>query len=262
MKSLLSLAGLLVACGTTASAADEWIALFDGKDLSRWQSASGGPPPPNWVVADGAVTRQGGGGDLWSKERFGDFVLELEFKAAGNSGVFFRTDNPKDNVQTGIEIQIDKPGGPDKHSVGAIYDLVAPTKNAALDGWNKLIITAMGPRIAVELNGEKINRMNLDLWKEAQKNPDGSGNKFRTALKDFKREGHIGLQDHGNQVSYRNIRVKRAERVTARPPEISFLSCLHAKPACPKEMSTKMPHRLDCPGNRLHFPFAKLALAL
>ena len=56
------------------------------------------------------MVREAAGGDIWTKDRYGDFVLELEFKTAGNSGVFIRTDNPKDNVQTGIEIQVDVPG--------------------------------------------------------------------------------------------------------------------------------------------------------
>ena len=209
MKKSLCFLFALMGLATTGRAAEDWITLFNGKDLSGWQNASGAAPSANWTVADGALSRQAGGGDLWTKERFGDFVLELEFKTAGNSGVFFRTDKPKDNVQTGIEIQVDKPGGPGKHSVGAIYDLVAPTKNAGKEEWNKMVITAKGPLVSVELNGEKVSQMNLDLWKEGQKNPDGSGNKFRTALKDFKREGHIGLQDHGNQVSYRNLRVRK-----------------------------------------------------
>jgi Domain of Unknown Function (DUF1080) len=155
------------------------------------------------------MTGQKGSGDIWTKARYGDFVLELEFKTTGNSGVFFRTDNPKDNVQTGLEIQVENPGGPDKHSVGAIYDLVPPSKNAGKkDDWNKYVITAKGPHITVELNGEKVAEMDLDKWTEAGKNPDGSGNKYKRALKDWKREGHIGFQDHGHKVWYRNVRLK------------------------------------------------------
>jgi hypothetical protein len=184
-----------------------WTDLFNGKDLAGWTDAAGGTT--KWTVADGAMTGQKGSGDIWTKARWGDFVLELEFKTTGNSGVFFRTDNPKDNVQTGIEIQVENPGGPDKHSVGAIYDLVPPTKNnARRDEWNKYIITARGPVVTVELNGEKVNEMNLDQWTTGGKNPDGSDNKYRTALKDFKREGHIGFQDHGHKVWYRNVRIR------------------------------------------------------
>ena len=112
-------------------------------------------------------------------------------------------------MQTGIEIQVENPGGPDRHSVGAIYDLVAPTKNnGKADAWNTYVITAKGPLITVSLNGEIVSQMNLDQWTETGKNPDGSPNKFKRPLKDWKREGHIGFQDHGAGVSYRNVRIK------------------------------------------------------
>jgi hypothetical protein len=191
--------------------AEEFIPLFNGKNTEGWQNASGGEPGAKWEAREGGILALSGkgGGDIWTKERFGDFVLELEFKTTGNSGVFFRTDNPKNNVQTGIEIQVDKPGGPNTHSTGAIYDLVAPSENAAKDDWNKYVITVKGPLITVELNGKKVSEMDLDKWTEPKKNPDGSKNKFSTALKDFKREGHIGFQDHGHTVEYRNIRLKK-----------------------------------------------------
>lgn len=184
--------------------------LFNSIDFAGWQLADGKAITKGWVVKDGAMVREAAGGDIWTKDRFGDFVLDLEFKTAGNSGVFIRTDNPKDNVQTGIEIQVDVPmGKPGKHSVGALYDLVAPSKeNAKKDDWNKMTVTAKGSMLSVEINGEKVNEMDLDRWTTGGMNPDGTTNKFKTALKDFKREGHIGLQDHGAAVSYRNIRVK------------------------------------------------------
>jgi hypothetical protein len=183
-------------------------ALFNGKDFTGWQTADGKPVTKGWVVKDGAMVRESAGGDIWTKERYGDFVLELEFKAEGNSGVFIRTDKPKDNVQTGIEIQVDVPGKPGKHSVGALYDLVPPTKDNTKKGeWNSMVVVAKGSHISVGINGEKVCEMDLDKWAEAGKNPDGTKNKFKTALKDFKREGHIGLQDHGAKVAYRTIRL-------------------------------------------------------
>ena len=189
-----------------AAALGEWTVLFNGKDLSGWMDAAGGTS--KWTVENGTLQRQAGG-DIWSKARFGNFVLDLEYKTSGNSGVFIRTDEPKNNVQTGIEIQIDNPGSTDRHGVGAIYDLVAPSKNAAKAGeWNHYVITAQRAKITVELNGEVVSTMDLERWSKAGKNPDGSGNKFKKALKDWKREGHIGLQDHGAQVAYRNIRIK------------------------------------------------------
>ena len=207
MRSMLSLATLTMV--TLIAGAAEPKPLLNGKDLTGWQNRDG-KPSEGWVVENGAITRKGAkAGDLWTKDRYGDFVLELEYKTQGNSGVFFRTDDPKNNVQTGIEIQVDVPRGkPDKHSVGAIYDLVPPTtETAKKDEWNAMKITAKGPKIEVQINGTKVAEIDLDRWTEPGKNPDGTKNKFKTALKDFKREGHIGLQDHGAGVMYRNIRI-------------------------------------------------------
>jgi type 1 glutamine amidotransferase len=193
---------------------DGWKTLFNGKDLAGWQNAAGGKPGAGWVAEDGALIRKAPAGDLWTKDRFGDFTLDLEFKTDGNSGIFIRTDKPRDNVQTGIEVQIDRPAKtPGKHSVGAVYDALAPTKEATKAGqWNRAVITAVGNRIAVVMNGQPIIDMDLDRWSEPGKNPDGSKNKYRNALKDFKREGHVGLQDHGAVVAYRNIRVKPLDK--------------------------------------------------
>jgi hypothetical protein len=213
--ALVAFVGILAgtAAGMAAESskdADGWRSLFNGKDLTGWQNAGGKEPGAGWVVEDGTLVRQRSAGDIWTQERFGDFVLDVEFKTEGNSGIFIRTDNPRDNVQTGIEIQVDRPANnPGKHSVGAIYDCLAPCKEVTKAGqWNRAVITAAGNRLTVEMNGEKIVEMDLNQWATAGQNADGSKNKFRTALKDFKREGHIGFQDHGANVAYRNVRIK------------------------------------------------------
>jgi hypothetical protein len=211
----LLLALPFVAVAVVAPAADEKAPdltdakpLFNGTDFAGWQTADGKGVTKGWVVKDGALVRETAGGDIWTKARYGDFVLGLEFKTEGNSGVFIRTDKPTDNVQTGIEIQVDVPAKPGKHSVGALYDLVPPAKDNTKKGeWNALVVSAKGSLLTVYLNGEKVNEMDLDKWTEGGKNPDGTKNKFKTALKDFKREGHIGLQEHGAKVSYRNIKL-------------------------------------------------------
>ncbi|MEK7407847.1 MAG: DUF1080 domain-containing protein [Acidobacteriota bacterium] len=192
--------------------------LFNGKDLKGWKTGAG-----QWVVEPGGVLTLQSPNDgkmrnesyLWTEDTFGDFVLELEFKVPAeraNSGVFIRTSDLKDPVQTGIEIQVgnvrpDRPLG--RGSVGGIYDLAAPKENRFKPGeWNHYRITCQGARISVELNGALTAEADLDQWTEARKNPDGSPNKFRRPLKDFARRGHIGFQDHGSPVSYRNILIR------------------------------------------------------
>jgi hypothetical protein len=210
LRILALLATAVLAAPATA---DDGKPLFNGTDLTGWTKPDGKPITGGWIVKDGALVRNSPGGDIWTADRYGDFILELEFKTTGNSGVFIRTDKPRDNVQTGIEVQVDVPRGkPNRHSVGEIYDLVAPTKEPVKkDDWNRMTLTAKGNLLTVDLNGEKVAEMDLDRWTEGGKNPDGSKNKFRTSLKDFKREGHIGLQDHGAMVMYRNIRIKAAK---------------------------------------------------
>lgn len=190
--------------------AEQWIDLFNGRDLAGWSCV-----PGSWAVENGTLVCKGGG-DLWTDETFDDFALELEFKLPpeGNSGVFLRTGDVNDPVQTSIEVQLLDSHGkrvPDKHDCGAIYDCLAPNKNVARRAgeWNRLGITCDGGRIGVVLNGQPVIDMNLDEWTTPRANPDGSPNKFDRAIKDMPRAGRIGLQDHNTPVWFRNVRVKR-----------------------------------------------------
>ncbi|MCD6303420.1 MAG: DUF1080 domain-containing protein [Planctomycetes bacterium] len=221
-------AGLTIACavypaGAARDAAGavkpsgiegKWRVLFDGKSLAGWRNPAGGPPGKGWVLQDGAMVRKAKAGNIWTAGRYGDFILELEVKPGGNSGILLRTTNPRDYVQTGIEIQVLNSFGKEKltrHDFGAVYDCLAPSSNALKGGpndWQKVRVTCDDNIIKVAVNGRQVIDMDLDKWTEAHKNPDGSPNKFRTAYKDMMREGHIGLQDHGAMVAYRNIRIK------------------------------------------------------
>jgi len=229
--------------------AEGWTVLFDGKNMDAWDIQ-----PDSWEIKDGAMAKtEQGKGYAWSKEQYGDFVLDLEFMNSPktNSGVFIRTGNTKDPVQTGIEIQVfddtaPKPAaapatakkkgeakakpaatpaaaekkaapkaeeatkGPDKHSCGAVYDAAAPKTLAVKKPgeWNHMVITCKGSKIQIELNGEPIIDADLDQWTQAGMNPDGTKNKFKTALKDMPRTGFVGLQAHGTPIAYRNIRIK------------------------------------------------------
>jgi hypothetical protein len=171
--------------------------------------------PGSWTMEAGVLTRKGGG-DIWTKEKYRDFILDLEFKVdkETNSGVFFRTGDIKDPVQTGIEVQIydsygrEKPG---KHDCGAIYDVQEPSVNPTRPAgeWNRLTIMAKGSRISIVMNDKQIIDMDLNDWPQAHLNKDGTKNKFNTAYKDTAREGVFGFQDHGKPVWYRNIKVRK-----------------------------------------------------
>ena len=191
-----------------------WRELFNGRDLSGWRTHA----TNHWVVdKDGVLAWKAAAVDLWTEEQFENFVLELEFKVTpgANSGIFIRTGDIADNVQTGIEVQIYDSFGkkPEVWHCGAIYDAAAPTVMAEKKPgeWNRMSITAHGPRITVALNGQTVNDINLNDWTEAGKNPDGSANKFRQPLKDFPRKGFLGIQDHHKQVWFRNLRIRRLE---------------------------------------------------
>jgi len=196
------------------SDAEEWIVLYDGKSTRHWMTADGGQPSDNWVFRGKTILCKGKKGEnLWTRGRFGDFLLELDFNTQGNSGVFVRTDRPTDAVQTGLEIQIDVPAArPTRYTCGAIYDAQAPSREMCrLGQWNRLQVEAHDNRIAVVLNGVQIIDIDLNRWKESYRNPDGSKNKFSTPLRFFKREGHIVLQSHGAGVAFRNVRIKQLD---------------------------------------------------
>lgn len=195
-----------------ASDQDKAIFLFDGKSLDGWIVPE---PVSVWMANEknGTISRQVGGSYLWTKSVFSDFILDLEFKMSKhcNSGIFFRAD-PNNPVQGGLEIQIfdsfleDEQG---KHDCGALFDAAPPLVNAVkpFGQWNQMQLRVQGPNVTVQLNDQKILEINLDDWTEAGKNPDGTKNKFKVALKDMPRSGHIGLQDHGHDISFRNLKI-------------------------------------------------------
>ncbi len=166
----------------------------------------------SWSYEDGVLAAKGGG-DIWTKEQYGDFVLDLEFRCESetNSGVFLRCTDTVEWLQTSIEVQILQPEAANtRENCGGIFDCLAPAKRLvkAPGEWNRYVIIAKGSRILVFLNGEQATDMNLDLWTEAHKNPDGTANKFNTAYKDMARTGFVGFQYHGMPVQFRNMKIK------------------------------------------------------
>jgi sugar phosphate isomerase/epimerase len=192
----------------------EYKDLFE-KDLSNALRGA-----KDWALGDDGVLSPTptGHGDIWTKERYGDFILELDFKVPekGNSGVFIRGADLSNWIHTTIEIQIHATTDGAKHGqCGAVYDCLSPSKDATKKPgeWNRYVITCLDNKIYVNLNGEDIIDMDLDYWTEAHRNPDppiaaGTRNKFNIAYKDMAREGHIGLQYHGNMIWFKNLKIK------------------------------------------------------
>jgi hypothetical protein len=195
---------LLLTNGLAAEeAADGFVEMFNGKDLTGWQTTG------NWVVEeDNVITlipRPGESGwkrfndYLATAKPYGDFILDLEFKInkGGNSGVFMRIGDLANHVDSGFELQILDTHGlenPGHHDCGGIIKTQGPSKNMAKPAgeWNRYIITLKGNHLTVIFNGEQIH--DLDLSK--------------TDLKDRPAKGHISFQDEGKRVWYRNVRIK------------------------------------------------------
>jgi len=184
-----------------------FVPIFNGRDLEGWKTVD--PNDRSWSVEDGALTCSGGpGGYIYNVNRCRDFALRLQYQIApnGNSGVFFRVSDIRDFPGSGAEIQVlDSFGSdPSPHGAGALYGVIAPSKNTALpaDQWNQLEITCWGGRLAVVMNGEQVIDVGLEQYE---------------GLKNLPPEGHLGLQNHGSRVAYRDLRVKTASWV---PPAL------------------------------------------
>ncbi len=179
-----------------------------------------------WTVeADGTLHRAAGNGN-WSKAdlisddgTFRDFELELEWKVgkAANSGVFYRIkDHQPMPWASGFEHQILDDDGfkdgkaPAIHRAGAFYSIVAANEEKALKPvgeWNKTRIVAQGNHIEHWLNGKRIVKLDLDSpeFKEVYAKSEWKGNPAKGAAPN----GNLGLQDHGGEVWYKNIRVRK-----------------------------------------------------
>ena len=201
---------------TVQEKTDGWQLLFDGKTLDGWQTSS--QKPSLRPIDEGCINPHKCGGYMLIHEKmWSDYVLSLDFKISPkcNSGLFIRTfpltPRPgKDVGFNGIEIAIDDTTTAGFHDTGAIYDLVKPTNNAMKPAgeWNHMVVTCDKALIAIELNGDNVSQMNLDEWPEPNKRADGTVHKFDVAFKTHPRQGYIGLQDHGANCWYKNIKLK------------------------------------------------------
>lgn len=195
-----------------AEKAEGWQLLFDGKGTTGWKNNTDKPVAAK--IEDGALNPHGSGGYVLVYDKpFGDFDLKCDVKMDQpfcNSGIFARIGDLKEPVQTGLEVQVNSDPKADLHGFGAIYDLVAPSKNASRGpgNWDAVKIRCDGAKVTVTVNDEKVTSLNTDEWPDAGKRPDGTATKFTKSVKDFPRKGHVGLQDHGYNVWFKNIKLK------------------------------------------------------
>lgn len=200
-----------------------WRLLFDGKSTTGWHTWKSKEVKANWIVSDGALkydTSKGkeGSGDLVSNEEFENFELSIEWKISqnGNSGIYINSQEDAKYAYgwfTGPEIQvIDNDGHPDgkikKHRASDLYDLIQSSSEPAkaVGEWNTVKIISNKGSLQVFMNGVKVveTRMDDQNWKDLIAN-----SKFKN-MPDFGKflKGHIVLQDHGNDVWYRSIKIK------------------------------------------------------
>jgi 3-keto-disaccharide hydrolase len=206
-----------------------WELLFDGTTTKGWHRYGNTPVGAGWKVADGNLFLDAAnkkdwqvrdGGDILTDNEYDNFDLKLDWKidTSGNSGIIFYIFEDSVKYQwpwyTGMEMQVlDNNGHPDakiiKHRAGDLYDLISSSKETvkpALE-WNMAEIKCLNGKLDLFLNGENVVSTTLwdDNWKKLI-----AGSKFKS-MPDFGtyKKGKNGLQDHGNTVWYRNIKIRK-----------------------------------------------------
>ena len=226
MKKLISsslvLTTLFYAVLAQTNKTDDYKSLFDGKTTKGWHTYLKPTAESAWKVVDGTLLhtpQEEGEGDLLTDDEYENFELSVDWNIAkgGNSGIIFDVhEDPAfhNTYDSGIEMQVldnvnASDNKKDNHLAGSLYDMKAPSENAVkpFGEWNTAVIRKQNGHLTFWLNGVKIveTQMGSDEWQTMLDN-----SKFKT-WKNFAQypKGHIALQAHGAQVSYRNIKIKQ-----------------------------------------------------
>lgn len=234
----LGLTGAVVLGRLPAFAADGFVSLINGTDLTGWHVQNGKMECWKLLTEEVVVParRKGGilgkifgaksparkakevmiscvtpgGGWLTSDKEYGDFELHLEYRipAGGNSGLGIRYPAVGDPAHVGMEIQILDDDAAEyknlkaaQYNGGIYYQSPAKSRAAKAPGeWNRYVVRCQGPRIQVWLNGVQIQDVNVEEFKTGQ-----GGYK---PLAERPRRGYVGMQSHGHRVDFRNIEIK------------------------------------------------------
>ena len=201
--------------------ADGWKLLFDGTTTKGWHAYNKSGIGKAWKITNGAIcldTSLKDGGDIVTEKAYTNFHFKVQWKVAKNSNsgiIFYVQENAKYDAtyKTGMEMQVlDNEGHPDgkitKHRAGDLYDLIKSSSEPvrAVGEWNDAEIISNKGKLTLVLNGVTV--VATTLWDDAwEKLIAGSKFKDMPGFGTFK-SGKIALQDHGEVVCYRNIKIK------------------------------------------------------
>lgn len=206
---------------------DGWIALFDGSSMAAWRGYQQNSMPSGWRIQDGTLTKDTVTGDIVTRDQFGDFELELEWRLGeqGNSGLFYRGTEEYEHIYwSAPEYQLlddatAPPGETRLTSAGAAYALY-PSPEGVLkpaNQWNAARIVVRGNHVEHWMNGRKLLEYELGGADWAAKVKASKFVDWPNYGKSA--QGHIGIQgDHEGTLSLRNIRVRKLEGTPAPTP--------------------------------------------
>lgn len=206
-----------------------WTLLFNGKDFTGWRQCNGTVMPRNWTIEDNAMKvftapdkkpGQGSDGDIiYATKKFKNFELSVDWKTSkmGNSGIFFnvREVPGKPIYYAAPEVQIlDNADATDNkipsHLAGSLYDMIAadPKTVKPAGEWNTIVISVKDGKVTHTQNGVKV--LEYTLW-TPEWDSMVANSKFKTFpgfTEGIAKEGYIGLQDHGYDIWFRNIKIR------------------------------------------------------
>jgi len=214
---------LLVGYGTVYSQSKGFVKLFDGKSTKGWHTFGQTEASTKWQVENGILhfnpSAEGEGGDLVTDKAYSNFHLKVDWKVApkSNSGIIFyvQDDAAKYGAtyMTGPEMQVlDNEGHPDgkitKHRAGDLYDLIKASSEPVkpVGEWNTAEVISNKGNLELKLNGVTV--VKTTLWDQSWKDLVAKSKFAQWEGFGAFKSGKIALQDHGDNVWYRNIMIK------------------------------------------------------
>lgn len=193
-----------------------WTLLFNGQNIEQWRNFKKETLSDKWQIRDNALTLTASdGGDILTKKTYKNFDLKLDWKIsiAGNSGVFIMADEEGQKIYShAIEIQIldnerHADNKLDTHLSGSVYDMIASPvlSHKAAGEWNHMRIRVQNKYLQVWQNGMSVTNIVIN-------SPEWNDHLANSKFKNWpgfglSEQGHIGLQDHGNETAFKNIKI-------------------------------------------------------